>query len=252
MENLSKEFAPTFPALLTEQVAEFLAKALIEGQIRQGERLNENELGRRFGISRSPIRESFRVLERDGFLVRVPRKGTFVREVTQKDIEEIFPVRAHLEGLAARMAALNIDDEHLEQLNGSLSQMLKAVKEKNTGKYRTHHFEFHNGFIRASQNSVLIGILERLRRQSIWYMFSDFFSREAVELKNAIDIHQKIFDLLKKRRAEELDPLVTEHVLSTYRRFLEFLKKKDGFKAETGDKQGLQTGKGERQWLERV
>ncbi len=233
MENLSKEFAPTFSALLTEQVAEFLAKALIEGQIRQGERLNENELGRRFGISRSPIRESFRVLERDGFLVRIPRKGTFVREVTQRDIEEIFPVRAHLEGLAARMAAGNIDARQLQELKASLDQMVDAVKEKNPGKYRKHHFDFHNGFIRASKNSVLIGILERLRRQSIWYMFSDFFSREAVELKSGIAVHQKIFDLLQKRKSEELDPLVREHVLSTYHRFVEFLKTRETLKTES-------------------
>ncbi len=233
MENLSKEFAPTFPALLTEQVAEFLAKALIEGQIRQGERLNENELGRRFGISRSPIRESFRVLERDGFLVRVPRKGTFVREVTQRDIEEIFPVRAHLEGLAARMAAGNIDARQLLELKASLDQMVDAVKEKNAGKYRKYHFDFHNGFIRASKNSVLIGILERLRRQSIWYMFSDFFSREAVELKSAIAVHQKIFELLQKRKSEELDLLVREHVLLTYHRFVEFLKTRETLKTES-------------------
>ncbi len=95
-----------------------MAKALIEGQIKQGERLNENELGRRFKISRSPVRESFRVLEREGFLVRVPRKGTFVREITQRGIEEIFPVSTYLEGLAARMAASNVDDKHMDGTEG--------------------------------------------------------------------------------------------------------------------------------------
>ncbi len=252
MEDLSKGFAPRFPALLTEQVAEFLAKALIDGQIRQGERLNENELGRRFGISRSPIRESFRVLERDGFLVRVPRKGTFVREITERDIEEIFPVRAHLEGLAARMAASNVDAKQLEELKGSLGKMSEAVKENNPGKYRKHHFDFHNEFIRASKNAVLIGILERLRRQSIWYMFTDFFSREACELRSAIPVHRKIVELLEKQRAEELDTLVKDHVLSTYRRFLEFLKTKEDLKTGTVNEAKLvQPGKGAKQWVKR-
>ena len=226
MEDISSEFAPRYPVLLTEQVAEFLAKALIEGQIKQGERLNENELGRRFGISRSPIRESFRVLERDGFLIRVPRKGTFVREITQRDIEEIFPVRAYLEGLAARMAASSIDGKHMDELKGLLGKMVEAVKEKNPARYRKHHFEFHNGFIRASKNAILINILERLRRQSIWYMFSDFFSHEAFELESAISVHQKILELLAERRGEELDPLVRDHVFSTYHRFLRFLRMK--------------------------
>ena len=69
-----------------------------------GERLVENELRRSLGVSRAPIRESFRILERDGFITRVPRKGTFVRKITKKDIEENFPIRASLESLAAKLA----------------------------------------------------------------------------------------------------------------------------------------------------
>src|SRR5512137_2238156 len=98
---------------LTDQVYEFLSNSIIEGRIKPGEKLLENELCHQFGISRSPLRECFRILEAEGLINISPRKGAFVREFDRQDLEDVFPVRAVLEGLAARLAVKNIGDKEI-------------------------------------------------------------------------------------------------------------------------------------------
>ena len=91
-------------SVLGEQVSQILMETILEGVLKGGDKLVEAELQKKFGISRSPLREAFRDLEKKGLVVIIPRKGSFVRRITQKDIEENFPVRSVLEGLAAKEA----------------------------------------------------------------------------------------------------------------------------------------------------
>jgi len=95
---------------LADGVSETLSQAILEGVLKGGDQLFEVKLQARFGISRSPLREAFRDLEKKGLVVIVPRKGTFVKTVTRKDIEENFPVRTSLEGLSAKIAFKNINN----------------------------------------------------------------------------------------------------------------------------------------------
>jgi DNA-binding GntR family transcriptional regulator len=125
------KFTPKYTVSLVEQIAEFLTNAIIEGELETGERLVENELRRRFGISRGPIREAFRILEQNGLISNIPRKGAFVRKITQKDIEENFPVRACLEALAARLAVSHLTPEHFAEMKLNLARMDEASKKNN-------------------------------------------------------------------------------------------------------------------------
>jgi len=108
------------PAVLGEKVSQILTDAILEGILKQGDQLVEAELQKQFGISRSPLREAFRDLEKRGLVVIVPRKGTFVKAITEKDIRENFPVRATLEGLAARQAFSNMTAKELKELRRAL------------------------------------------------------------------------------------------------------------------------------------
>ena len=92
------------PQVLGEQVSQILIDAILQGSLKQGDQLIEADLQQHFNVSRSPLREAFRDLEKKGLVEIIPRRGAFVRTVTTKDIEENFPVRATLEGLAASPA----------------------------------------------------------------------------------------------------------------------------------------------------
>jgi len=211
------------PHVLGEQVSRILTEAILEGVLRGGDQLVEAELQKQFGISRSPLREAFRDLEKKGLVVIIPRRGTFVRRVTRKDIEENFPVRAVLEGLAAREAYQKMTSNALEEMSHVLGEMERAVKENDTKAYWRNHIEFHDIFIRASDNDILINVLKTLRMHSLWYRFSYQYYKE--DLPRSLDVHQKILDHFRNQDVDqkEIGKLVQEHIQAAYRSFLAFL-----------------------------
>ena len=92
------------PLLILEQVIERLTDEIIKGKIQTGSQLVEIDLQKRFGISRTPLREAFRELERLGFVTIIPRRGAFVKKLTRQEVIDIYEMRSVLEGLAARLA----------------------------------------------------------------------------------------------------------------------------------------------------
>jgi DNA-binding GntR family transcriptional regulator len=211
------------PTGLGHQVAQALAEAILEGKIKGGDQLLEVELQNHFGVSRSPLREAFRELEKQGLVVIVPRKGTFVKRITRKDIEENFPVRAELEGLAARLAAARMDEAALERLEELLGQMKAAVDRGDTKVYYSHHLEFHEAFIALSGNDLLISLLKTLRTQSLWHRFAYQYYRE--DLEKAFKVHKEILELFKASPPdpEAVASKVTEHINVALDRFLTYL-----------------------------
>jgi len=218
---LNQKFSPKYPIPLVEQISEFLTNAIIEGRLENGQRLVENELQRKFQISRAPIREAFRVLEKNGLVIITPRKGTFVRKISQKDIEENFPIRACLEGLAARLAISNLETDDMEKMKLVLSRMTQEARKSNFKSYLKYHNEYHEIFINASKNETLIQIIQNLRRQAIWFRFSYLWHQENFEY--AIRVHGEMLKLFMKKDADPLEALVREHILIALGRFLEFL-----------------------------
>lgn len=219
-----KEFSPQYFLPLVEQITEFLTHAIMDGQFESGERLVENELQRQFGVSRSPIRESFRVLERKGLLTSIPRKGTYVRKIIQKDIEENFPVRANLESLSARSALSHLGPLDIEKMESAFSGMKEAAQNNDFKSYLKHHTHYHDIFIRASRNDTLIEILDNLRHQAIWFRYSYLYVQESFDY--AIKIHRKILDAFIQKDADRLEALVKEHILIALDRFVQFLESK--------------------------
>ena len=160
------------PIGLGAQIAEMLKEAILEGEFKGGEQLGEHDLQVRFGVSRSPLREAFRELEKLGLVDIIPRKGSFVRRISRKDIEENFPVRATLEGLAAKLAAKNMTEKVLDHLNKILQEMETAVRSRNTKEYYTHHLRFHEAFIERAENELLVNTLKNLTAH---FLISDGF-----------------------------------------------------------------------------
>jgi DNA-binding GntR family transcriptional regulator len=211
------------PHVLGEQVSHILTEAILEGVLSGGEQLVEAELQKQFGISRSPLREAFRDLEKKGLVVIIPRKGTYVKQVNRKDIKNNFPVRAVLEGLAAREAHPNMTAQIIDALSRTLDKMKTAVEISDTKTYWKNHLEFHDIFIKASNNDVLINILKTLRMHSLWYRFSYQYYKE--DLQRSLAVHQTIFDLFQNRDTDinDLGNQVQEHIQTAFVTFLAYL-----------------------------
>lgn len=200
------------PQVLTDQVSGILTEAILDGTLDPGERLVETDLQKQLGVSRSPLREAFRDLEKKGLVTIIPRKGTFVKEITRKDLEQNFPVRATLEGLAAREAYRRITPEQLQEMASALEGMRAAGREADSEGYRQNHLIFHKVFITASDNTLLIDILKTLRMHRLWYLVSFRYHRRDFDL--ALAEHQRILDLFSSSRTDpqELESVVRSHI----------------------------------------
>ena len=190
-----------------------------------GQQLIESDLQKKFGISRSPLREAFRNLEKNELVDIIPRKGTFVKKITRKNIAENIPVRAVLEGLAAKKAYQRINEQELKHMEETLRNMKKAVEKEDTRTYWKNHLIFHKIFINASRNDTLINILNILRMHSNRYKYSHQFYMEDFA-QNMIE-HEQIYNLFRDRERDNssrVAKLVQRHIDDSLEPFLKFIE----------------------------
>jgi DNA-binding GntR family transcriptional regulator len=158
-------------ALCDLVVVPALREAIVGNLMRPGERLTEVTLAARLKVSRTPVREAFAQLEREGLVTVVPRVGVFVREVSERDVEETYTVRAALESLAVELATRQRSAVGAAQLDEVLAQMAPAVEAADAVAYTKALDRFYavvmtladNATLRAT-HKTLLGPVRRLRR----------------------------------------------------------------------------------------
>jgi len=210
------------PIILVDQVSKALSDLIIEGSLKGGEQLVEATLQKQFSISKSPIREAFRVLEKNGFVEIIPRKGTFVKKISEKNVKENFPIRAYLEGFAAALAASRLSFKDIGKMKKALSSMEKATQKQDHKRYLKHHIEFHDIFIKVCGNDSLIDILERLRREAFWFRSSYFLFRTDIE--NILDLHHEILKYFIEKDGSKAEHLVKMHILDALDEFVNHIR----------------------------
>ena len=149
---------------LRELVCECIRQAIIDGTFNPGERLMEIQMADEMGVSRTPVREAIRKLELEGF-VMIPRRGTYVADISIRDINEIYEIRACLDELAAGLAAERITDDELETLNRLLVEFGQHISVGDMEKIVEVDTAFHEVLYMASRNARLHSIINNLREQ---------------------------------------------------------------------------------------
>ena len=114
--------------VVREQIYESIRGRIIYGELHPGERIVEADLVREFKSSRSPVREALRLLESEGLISAVERRGICVSKLFNKEVEEIYDLRILLESHAARLTAQKAAKETVVRLNGFHRKMIKAAK----------------------------------------------------------------------------------------------------------------------------
>ena len=221
MSEENDKFKPQFATPLAEQIEQFLINAIMQGRYKPGQRLVENELLREFGVSRSPIREAFMSLVKSGLLVSVARSGTYVKDVTEKDIREKFPVRAYLEGFAAGLAANQMGPGDIDEIGSALAKMKVSAERDDFRAYTDSHNAFHMVFINGSKNDTLINIIKTLRQDILWLRYS--YQWHVEYHQDALPVHQEILKLFMERQAEAVESLVRTHIVRNMGNYIDFL-----------------------------
>lgn len=147
------------------QVYAQLAHAISENELRPGQRLVEDDLAAALGVSRAPIRDALRDLERDGLVESRPRRGKFVTSVTAKDAAEVYSLRAALEGMASYLAAPTVADEQIDELLAITSEMRRYSQAGDVKMLTELDTKFHEKICVMSGNQRLIEDWRRMSRQ---------------------------------------------------------------------------------------
>src|SRR5438093_3385408 len=141
--------------VLREEIREQLIDDILSGRLGPGTRIIETRLAQELGVSQAPVREALRDLELFGFVVSSPFRGTQVRKISPEDLLEIYPVRAALEGVAARAAATRIAEATLAELEELIGAMREAAARNDHRAHVDADFAFHHAIIKASGNRML-------------------------------------------------------------------------------------------------
>lgn len=211
---------------LREVVAETLRDAIIQGTLKPGERLMETQLAEELGVSRTPVREAIRKLELEGFVVMIPRRGTYVAGLSIKDINEVFEIRTALDVLAAGLAAERITDEELEEMERLLVQIGEFIDTDDIHKIVEADAEFHDILYRASRNDRLSGIINNLREQ--FTRFRSISMAYPGRLQNTLDEHRRLVEAIAQRRVEVAQQVAREHMENAEQVLLQDLNEKQG------------------------
>ncbi len=196
---------------LRELVYEELRMLIMTGQIKPGTRMMEIDLAESMGVSRTPVREAIRQLEKDNLVTIEPRRGAYVSDISAKDMEDMLFVREPLEGLATYLAAQNMTDDGLEELKKVNARYEEAYNEGETESLIQLDTRFHNLITEGSGNKYLIAILKDLQEQVLRFRYIYFKSiRRAAEV---IDEHRLILSSMIERDQDAAQKYSIEHII---------------------------------------
>ena len=201
---------------LAQQIADTIAVQTIDGQYKPGERLFEMKLTESFGTSRAPIREALYILEKEGVVERIPRRGVFIKSYTSKELFDLYDVIYRLEEIALEKCCDSISENQINHLNEIIVRMEEAAEKEELRNYFDYMEKLQLSFFDISQNEILKEVylnlivrISRLRFISLSHNLS--LENSLIEYKNIIeglkaqDFQQVKFHLKRKEnRALEI------------------------------------------------
>lgn len=208
MKKLSLKLDEYLP--LREVVFNALRQAIIEGEFQPGERLMEVTLANKLGVSRTPVREAIRMLELEGLVVMVPRKGAEVAKITVKDLKDALEVRMAMEALSVRLACERIDEKGKEELKSACIKFKEAINSKLVPAIVEGDEAFHNVIYKASKNNKLINITQNLREQV--YRYRVEYVKDFLYHDNLVREHDLITMAILKGDSDTAEKIMKEHI----------------------------------------
>ena len=195
---------------LREIVYEELRELILTGKIKPGTRMMEIELAEDMGVSRTPIREAIRKLEKEGLLTIEPRKGAYASEVSIKDMVDILEVRGNLDGLSAYYAAERMTELEKKELLLVSQSFDQAVADGNMAEMIRNDTKFHHLIVDSSRNNHLISMVGQLQELVLrfrYIYYKDFKRAEEMPAE-----HNRIYEAIASGRGENAREEAFKHI----------------------------------------
>lgn len=198
---------------LRGQVFDKIRSDILNGKYKRGEELVESSIGKELGISRTPVREAIRQLELEGLVQLVPNKGAFVTGISEKDVRDIYLIRARLEGLAARMAAKNITPELLGAMEETVVLSEYHAKKEHYEQVCEMDSKFHKLLYKASGSRILEHTLTDFHQYVQRVRMASIMKKRRMEKSN--DEHDAILTAIREHDEEKAELVATRHISNT-------------------------------------
>jgi DNA-binding GntR family transcriptional regulator len=192
-----------------EEIREQLIEDILNGRLQPGARIVETRIAQQFGVSQGPVREALRDLELFGFVVSSPFRGTQVRKISTEDLLEIYPIRAALEGVAARAAAVRIDEATLAHLEELLAAMREAAARDDHRAEADADHAFHHAIVKASGNHMLEHVWQTMRLSITTCVTHSVTHRSLHEIAER---HIHVLEALRSRDPDKAEAAIRRHI----------------------------------------
>jgi DNA-binding GntR family transcriptional regulator len=205
-------------AALRDRIVGAIRDAVIQGKLRPGEKVPEDDLAQAFGVSRTPVREAIRILEQQGLVRVLPKRGTYIAAADQSDETDRLAVRVALEALAVGQALERSDAEQWDHLCAELDvlidRMQSAVASDDLVTATELDVEFHTALVRQSANDYLLRTWHLVGVDLlVWTPERDLYAQPAPELTvGLVAAHRALLDALRTRDTAACTAAVRSHI----------------------------------------
>lgn len=201
-----------------DRVLQELLQDIVNGVIAPGSKISEPELAKRFDLSRAPLREALARLERCHLLERTPNAGSRVVKLSTENLLSLYQLREELEGLACRLAATQMSDSEIREMQDLLDQHLASqrVREGESYYQEAGDLDFHYRIILGSKNPYLINILTD-ELYHLMRMYRVQLGMNGPRVSRAFDEHKAIINAIANRDGELADLLMRRHIAASRR-----------------------------------
>jgi DNA-binding GntR family transcriptional regulator len=188
---------------------ELIREAIVDGRLVPGERLKEEELARELGLSRTPVREALLVLQAEGLVDAAPNRGAAVRAHDAADLDDLYQLRALLEGYAARRAASRITLEQIASLWASCDRFDK-ISDRDVRELVKENLLFHNTILEAAGSARAASMVRKVIELPLVYKSYIWYSPDQKRI--SAHYHRQITKALEAEDAERAELVMKEHV----------------------------------------
>jgi DNA-binding GntR family transcriptional regulator len=198
---------------LHESLVAPLREMILSGELRAGEKVPEEQLCERFGVSRTPIREALKVLAAEGVLQIMPHRGAIVARITEEQVNELFPIMAGLERLAGRLACAAASDADIARVRTLHDEMMGSYAANDEPTYLAANRRIHDAFFVIAGNATLHSYYQQVLTR---IHSCRFVMRKTPEhWRVAVLEHEQMIAALEARDGETLGSLLERHVTGT-------------------------------------
>ena len=190
--------------------SELIRDAIIDGELHPGQRLKEEVLARELGISRTPVREALLMLQAEGLVDATPNRGAMVRVHEAEDLDDLYQLRALLEGHATRRAATRISEPEIEVLRESCERFDALSPEEDLRELVRENLLFHNTILDVAGSARLATMVRKVIELPLVYKSYIWYSPDQKRI--SVHYHRQIVNALATRDAERAELVMKEHV----------------------------------------